>query len=78
MTRTIGRGGLPSRQRASRGTLTCLCEASPDPDHRSVAAEALGDIQAEEAVTPLLRLLDASDSDVRSAAARALSKIWFH
>ncbi len=52
-----------------------LVRGLTDPDHRSVAAEALGDIHAEEAVTPLLRLLDASDSDVRSAAARALGKI---
>ena len=40
-----------------------------------MAAEALGELRSEQAVTELLRLFDASDSDVRSAAARALGKI---
>lgn len=58
-----------------RGDERYLIEALVDPDHRSLAARYLGELEAESATKPLLRLLDASDPHARAAAAGALGRI---
>ena len=63
------------RDARKAGDVDALVRGLTDPDHRSVAADALGELAAPQAVAPLLRLLDASDSGVRASAARALGKI---
>jgi hypothetical protein len=52
-----------------------LIRALVDPDYRVRAATFLGQLQAEEATEPLLRLLDANDPYVRLTAARSLGWI---
>lgn len=52
-----------------------LCLASNDPEIKKDAAKALGDLNATEANTALLRLLEDEDSHVRLQAAQSLGNI---
>ena len=50
-------------------------EGLRDPSNRFMAAKFLGELRAQEAVGPLIRLLQAADTPTRSRAAEALAKI---
>lgn len=58
-----------------RGDVEYLIDALIDPDHRWFAAKSLGELGADEATGPLIRLLSAADPHARSSAASALGKI---
>jgi HEAT repeat protein len=57
------------------GDVDALVRGLTDPDHRSRAADFLGELGDTRAVVPLQRLLEAADSDIRASAAIALGKI---
>ncbi|MBI3270922.1 MAG: HEAT repeat domain-containing protein [Planctomycetes bacterium] len=48
---------------------------NPEESHRALAAQALGELKAREAVQPLLAALNDTDSGVRSSAISALSML---
>jgi HEAT repeat protein len=52
-----------------------LIGALQDPDHRNTAARFLGELQIRDALTPLVRLLQARDPHARAASAIALGKL---
>jgi hypothetical protein len=58
-----------------RGDVEYLTRALTEPDHRGLAARALGELGAREAVPALLRLLEASDRSVRIDGIRALGDL---
>jgi len=58
-----------------RGDVTYLLDALVDPYHRALAASSLGELRADDAIEPLIRLLSATDPHVRSSAATALGDI---
>ncbi len=59
----------------ARGDIAYLVDALRDPKIRFMAVKFLGDLRAEEAVQPLIRLLRAGDRVTRSSAAGALAEI---
>jgi HEAT repeat protein len=60
---------------AARGDVPYLLAALTDPHHRPLAADALAELGETEAITAILRLLDASDPLTRIAALQALGKL---
>jgi hypothetical protein len=60
-----------------RGDVPFLIRAltNPDPYHRGLAAKALGELGATEAVPQLMRLLDASNPHVRIDGIQALGEL---
>lgn len=58
-----------------RGDVEYLTRALIDPENRMFAAEFLGKLGAVEATEPLMRLLDASDRNVRISAMQALGRL---
>lgn len=57
------------------GDVAYLLEALRDARHRYMAANLLGELKAQEAITPLITLLHAGDRVARSSAADALANI---
>src|SRR6266496_2562086 len=57
------------------GDIDYLLRALTDPIHRSTAARYLGQLNAVAAIPQLIRLLDADQQDVRTAATQALGDL---
>jgi len=66
---------LHLRDKASIKELIAALQTSTIPDIREILCDVLGDMYAEKAVPALIKCLDDPISNVRSAAADALSKI---
>ena len=58
-----------------RGDTQRLLEALRDPEKRWWAARSVGNLGLREAVPHLMRLLDASDPDIRCVAIQSLAKL---